>query len=384
MSTRLSVDVLRAGALTRSERDAWRAFTAASPSFRSPFFSLDFALVADEIAPEAGVAVIHRAGEIAGFLPFQKRGGIVQPLAAPLCDYHGVIAAPGERIDLAEVIRLTGAGAYRFNGLVGPHAPEGGRAFAHASLRADVSAGLEAWLDARPQTRKFFKDKERARRAAERDLGPLEFRMEDDTPGLLPFVIAHKRDQYRRTARHDVFGCGWTGELLRRLWDQRTPEFGGRISTLRAGGRLIAAEYGLRAGPVRNIWFTVYDPDLSRWGPGTLLMINMLKGAANDETLNELDFGREGDAYKRYYADPGETVFEGTVAVDAWRKVSTQAADATLAAPPFKRVAEVRERMRRRFDIITACETNSSAWLGGAADALIHAARRGPALAHNA
>jgi CelD/BcsL family acetyltransferase involved in cellulose biosynthesis len=384
MSTALSVDVLQAGALTRAEQDAWRAFTAASPSFRSPFFSLDFALAADGVVPEAAVAVVHRAGEIAGFLPFQKRGGIAQPLAAPLSDYHGVITAPGVSIDLAEVIRLTGAGAYRFNGLVGPEAPQGGRAFPHASLRADISAGLEGWLAGRPHTRKFFKDKERARRAAERDLGPLEFQLEDDTPGLLPFVIAHKRDQYRRTARHDVFGCGWTGDLLRRLWDERTPEFGARISTLRAGGRLIAAEFGLRAGPVRHIWFPVYDPDLSRWGPGTLLMIAMFKAAADDVSLSELDFGREGEAYKRYYADPGEMVYEGAVAVEAWRKVSTQAADATLAAPAFKRVAEIRERMRRRFDIITACETNSSAWLGGAADALVNAARRGPAVAQNA
>ena len=384
MSTGLSVDVLSPGALTTSERDLWRSFTAASPAYRSPFFSLDFALAADGVAPGASVAVVHQSGTVAGFLPFQRRGRAVQPLAAPLSDYHGVIARPGVQVDLAEVVRLTGADTYRFSGLVGAEPPSAGRCFAHAALRANISVGLEAWLAARPHTRKFFKDKERARRAAERDLGPLEFRLEDDAD-LLAFVIGSKRHQFRRTGRHDVFACGWTRELLRRLWDERTPGFGGRMTTLRAGGRLLAAEFGLRAGPVRHIWFPTYDSDLAKWGPGTLLMIAMLKAAAEDPTLAEIDFGREGEAYKRYYADPVEMVYEGALETGALRKLSSRAADAALAsAPALAKVAEVRERMRRRFEIITACETRPAAWLGGAADAFMNASRRGPALALNA
>ncbi len=384
MGTKLSVEVLAPGALTLSERALWRSFTAASSAYRSPFFSLDFALAADGVAPGAAVAVVERAGAVVGFLPFQRRGRAAQPLGAPLSDYHGLIAAPGADVDLREVIRLTGCDSYRFNGLVGPAPPKSGRCFAHAALKADVSAGLEAWLSARPSTRKFFKDKERARRAAERDLGALEFRMEDDAD-LLSFVIANKRDQYRRTARHDVFACGWTRDLLRRLWAERTAEFGGRLATLRAGGRLLAAELDLRAGPVRHIWFPTYDPDVARWGPGTLLMISLFKAAAEDPGLTELDFGSEGEAYKRHYADAAEPVYEGGLDLDGWRRVSCRAADAALAAAPaLTRVAEVRERMRRRFEIITACETRPAAWLGGAADAFVKAGRRGPALSSNA
>lgn len=381
MDTRLSVDVLTPRALSASERAAWRAFTAASPSLRSPYFRLDYALAADGVVPGARVAVIQRGGEVVGFLPFQKRGTTIQPLSAPLCDYHGLIAAPGEVIDLAEVLRLCGAASYRFNGLVAAQPPQGGRCFAHAALRADVSAGLDAWLSGRPASRKFFKDKERARRAAERDLGELEFRFEDDTPGLLDFIIGSKREQYRRTARHDIFACGWTEAFLRRLWDERTPEFGGRVSTLRAGGTLIAAEFGLRAGPVRHIWFPTYDSAFAHWGPGTLLMISTMKACATDPTVDEVDFGREGEGYKRYYADPVGAVYEGTLDVEAWRQVSSRAADATLAAAPgLKRLGEIRERLRRRFEIITACETDPAAWMGGAVDAFTHAARRGPAV----
>ena len=383
MNTALSVDVVSPRALSAPERDAWRAFVAASPAFRSPYFSLEFALACDGVVPGAAVAVIQRAGEIVGLLPFQKRGGTAQPLGAPLCDYHGVIAAPDEDIDLPTVVKLTGAGGFHFGGLVASEPPRGGRCFVHACMRTDVSGGLDAWLAARPTGRKFFKDKARAWRAAERDLGPLAFQMEDDDPRVIDFIIANKREQFRRTARHDIFACGWTEALLRRLWEERTPGFGCRIATLRgADGRVLAAELGLRAGPVRHIWFPTYDSEFAQWGPGTLLMIAMIKAAAADPDLHEIDFGREGDAYKRFYADPVGLVYEGGVDLDPVRQASSRAADLTLAASPaLKQLGEVRERMRRRFEIITACETTPQAWLGGAADAFLNAARRGPASA---
>lgn len=384
MNTRLSIDVLSPGALSASERAAWRAMTDMSPALRSPFFQLDFALAADGVAPGASVAVIHRGGELCGFLPFQKRAGGVQPLAAPLCDYNGLVAAPGACIDLAQVLRLIGAGAYSFGGLVADVAPEGARCEPYAAMRADVSRGLDAFLADRPSTRKFFKEKARVWRVAERELGPLEFQMDDADGGLIDFVISRKRDQYRRTARHDIFGCRWTELLLRRLWENRTDRFGAQIATLRADGRVIAAELSLRAGGVRHIWFPTYDPDFARSGPGTLLMIALTKAAAADPTLSELDYGRAGEDYKRRYADPSGTVFEGRVEAEGWRRLPSRAADATLAAAPaFQKVAEVRERLRRRLDIITACETTPAAWLGGAVDAFVTAGRRGPALAVN-
>jgi CelD/BcsL family acetyltransferase involved in cellulose biosynthesis len=201
---------------------------------------------------------------------------------------------------------------------------------------------------------------------------------------VLDFIIASKREQYRRTARHDIFACRWTARLLHRLWEERTADFGGRVTTLRADGKLIAAEYGLQAGAVRHVWFPTYDPAFSRWGPGTLLMISTARAVGADPVLAELDFGREGESYKRFYAEPDGVVYEGSLDLDPWRQVSARAADATLSAPVLRPLAEVRERMRRRFEIITACETQPQAWLGGAAAAFRDASRRGPALAHNA
>ena len=377
----LSVDVLKPGALSREERAAWRSFAAASPRFASPYFRPEYAAAADGVAPGAAVAVVHRAGRIVGFLPCQKRGSVGQALTAPVSDYHGLINAPGEAVPLDAVVRLLGVSSFRFSGLVADQLPSGGRCIAHAPAVADVSRGWSAYLADRPGAKKFFKDKERALRTAERELGRLEFRFEDAAPGALDFVVAHKRDQYRRTARHDIFACGWTKALLRRLWEERTAEFGGRLATLRADGRLIAAQYDLRAGGVRHVWFTAYDAGLAHYGPGALLMVQAMKAAAADPSLSFMDFGREGEGFKRYFATPTGAVYEGSVEAEAWRRASVKAGAALNAVSALRPLVTVGERMRRRFAIIEACETTAAGRLGGAADAFRYASRRGPALA---
>ena len=51
--------------------------------------------------------------------------------------------------------------------------------------------------------------------------------------------------------------------LLRRLFDTRSSDFGGMLSAVYAGPHLVAAHFGLRAGPVLHWWFPVYDPNFS-------------------------------------------------------------------------------------------------------------------------
>jgi len=378
MDTRLSVDVLAPGALGAPELAAWREFQDASPRFASPYFAPDYALAADGIVPGAAVAVIHRGGALEGFLPFQRRGAYIQPLAAPLTDYHGPIMRPDAETDLVAVLRGLGASAYAFSGLRADRVPNGDRAFAHSCMVADVRGGANAYLAARPRTKRFFKDKERRARALAAELGPLDFRFEDETDAF-DFVLAQKRAQYARTGRHDIFACGWTERFLRRLWETRTPVFGGRFTTLRAGGRLVSAEYGLRGGAVRHLWFPAFDPALSRFGPGTTLMNAAIRAAADDPKLDAVDFGAADSAYKAMYAEPNGVMYEGAVRADALHQASARVADLAAAGVPALRA--VRDRLRRRFAIIRACETTAAGFMGGALLAFRHAARRNEAAA---
>ena len=54
-----------------------------------------------------------------------------------------------------------------------------------------------------------------------------------DYSEVLDWIIARKREQYRRSRRHDVFACGWTAGLLHTLFENRSPDFGLRVSSLR-------------------------------------------------------------------------------------------------------------------------------------------------------
>ena len=115
----LHADVIRPDELSAAERVLWSEFAAAGPHCDSPFMSLRYVLTAGAIAPEAKIAVVRQGGETVGFLPFQRRGGMLQPLGAPLTDYHGLITRPGVTVELAHVVKAARGQSYRFSGLLG-------------------------------------------------------------------------------------------------------------------------------------------------------------------------------------------------------------------------------------------------------------------------
>ena len=91
----LKVEIVRADALDEGAWAEWRAILADTPALNSPYFRPTFTQIAGAISPEAAVAVFTRDGRTVGFFPHQRRGGSIQPLAAPMNDYHGVIARDG-------------------------------------------------------------------------------------------------------------------------------------------------------------------------------------------------------------------------------------------------------------------------------------------------
>jgi CelD/BcsL family acetyltransferase involved in cellulose biosynthesis len=114
----IQVDVVRPQELTSAEQDLWNSFIAAEPAHDSPFLSLRYTLLAGAVVPGARVAVVRRSGDTVGFLPFQRRGGLLQPLGAPLTDYHGLVAKAGEDVDIVRVVKGAGGRSYRFSGLL--------------------------------------------------------------------------------------------------------------------------------------------------------------------------------------------------------------------------------------------------------------------------
>ena len=115
---------------------------------------------------------------------------------------------------------------------------------------------------------------------------------------MLDTVIALKRRQYADTGARDYFSDLEHVRLLHRLLETRGSDFGGMLSAIYAGSHLLAAHFGLRAGPVLHWWFPVYDPAFARLSPGWLLL-NAVIDAAPDLGVERIDLGRGMDDYKR-------------------------------------------------------------------------------------
>ncbi|WP_309645138.1 GNAT family N-acetyltransferase [Phenylobacterium sp.] len=376
MSTDILVETGRASALSAEARDLWRGFRDADPALSSPYFDLRYTLAAGGHAPGVEVATISRRAEIIGFLPFQRRGALIQPIAAPLTDYHGVVAAPGADIDLKTVVAALGARRFSFSGLVGAP-PVQSDTTALSAMVADLSQGVDAYLARRPSA--VLKDKRRRARRLAEDHGALEFSLTADVDEALALVFRLKRRQMRRTGQHDVLAGPWTRGFLRRLAASSDPDFGLRLATLRAGGTIVAAEVGLRSGDVYHLWLPVYEPAYARYSPGALMTLETVRAAAA-QGVRLVDFGPARETYKGDFADPGQPVHEGDLTVGGFVESARNTTRRALAGAPtiLEALDAASRRLDRRWDRITACEPRIEGRMGAASLSLADIARRRP------
>lgn len=365
MSGALTVDNRDVAGLTAEERAQWSAWAADDPDLASPYFRVEFAEITARVSPDCAVAVFRRDGDVVGYFPYQKRGGAIQPIGAPMNDYHGVIAPRGAAPTLAEVARLLDGRRFSVNGWVGPST--GG--IRSESFRTTIpdDGGYDAWYAARRQAfGKYFKDKERARRSMAVEFGSVDVQIGLRDPALLDELIALKREQYRRTGRHDVFACGWTGDLLHALMAQEQADFGASMAVLRAGGQIAAMEYSLHAGRRFHFWFPAYVPSLARCSPGILLSMETIRLGA-EQGYRDFDYGFGGEAYKRYFCDTVQPVTEAAFLGPGLPSAIGVATDALLSMAGADRAEEIRNSLRRRWNVIEACEVTGVDRFKGAA-----------------
>ncbi|WP_288759256.1 GNAT family N-acetyltransferase [uncultured Brevundimonas sp.] len=370
MAETLQVEIVKAEALDAADIALWRAWSTSNPALRSPYFRWDYAEIASRVCPGAAVAVFRRGMKTAGFFPHQRRGGSVQPLGAPMNDYHGVIAPIGEEIGLEDVARLLKARRLNVPGWIGAAQAGEARTTVQAALPEE---GFDAWYAERRTTfGKFFKDKERARRSLEAELGPITVAHGLRDPALLDHLIDLKAAQYRRSGLHDIFACGWTRDLLHALMAEARPDFGASLATMHGGDKLTAIEFSLHAGRHYHFWFPAYEPSLARCSPGILLSMDTMR-LAGAEGFRTFDFGFEGEHYKKYFVNQTQTVREAVVMRPGLGRVATDALVGALDRTGVRGEA-IRASLRRRWATIEACEATPAGRLRGAAVAARSAA----------
>ena len=254
----LSVFIRKPSELTDVEREAWNAFLDADIRLASPYFALAFAECCEEVRADTRILVIRRSGQLIGFLPFHTgRFGVARPLAGPLGDVHGFIAARGEEIDLQAVVEAAGIGVFKYHSALASQTGFAKPAeMIDGSWVVDTSNGYDAWLERRREVnKKYVRNLRTRRRRLEEAEGGFEFRMDDRTDENLAQMIRWKRQQYASTGLFDTFSVDWTGRLLAAVMRRRSDRFSGVCSTLSIGGRVAAVHVGMASDRMCHYWF---------------------------------------------------------------------------------------------------------------------------------
>ncbi|MEZ5947341.1 MAG: GNAT family N-acetyltransferase [Hyphomonas sp.] len=348
----------------------WRRDKARNDPMFAPVLARELARVRDDTC----IILAERAGEIRAFWSLHRRpGGWAQPISGPFSDWHGAVRSPDEKICQMELLKHAGIGGMTAHALFPDacHPVREGLERTGAWV-TDLSAGIEAFET--EQKRLFPKHVKRMaskRAKLEKATGEIEFRFDDPDPAAFDWLIGRKQQQYRATGLHNVLGSDWASKYIRRLRGLEHDRFRCHLSTLRAGGRVIAAEFNMASDTVLHGWLTAYDVEFSGASPGLLLLQDVLR-AMPSRGLVRYDCGPGSGHYKHYFSNLSLPLDRGVL------RTGPRAPAMALAGTGWRHlegtmpggIGEVMARSRRRFDQILLSETRLAGRIGGVLDAL--------------
>ncbi|HUC58705.1 MAG TPA: GNAT family N-acetyltransferase [Streptosporangiaceae bacterium] len=316
----MRVSVVRPAELGVSEVSAWHAMQDKTGELRNPFLSPEFAVAVGQARAEHGlddvrVALLSDGSGLAGFFPFQRgRLGAGQPVGAGLSDCQGLVYAPGATWDASELLKSCGISVWHFDHLVSGQEPFSRYQVATApSPVIDLKDGYAAYEDKVLSAKTHFrKELSRKSRKLDREVGQVKFVLDSPDPADLRALINWKSGQYQRTGRADTFDEPWVITAVERLLACRENGFRALLSMLYAGARPVASIIGLENAGVIAGWFTSYDPELSRYSPGLVHLLAMVKDVA-DLGISQIDLGKGDKYYKEALKSRDVTVGEGMV-----------------------------------------------------------------------
>lgn len=356
------VETLHPSLLSAEDVALWRSLAAAQAEFANPLLGPDFTQAVGKVREDARVAVVRRAGQTLGFLPYHRRpGGLARPIGSPLSDYHGLVSRPEAGLDLAQVLRAADVSVFRYTGLIDPHgvfpaAPETDRTAYVIDLTGTTA---EAYLEAiRAESPKKIKNYRRLDNKLDREVGPVRLVAGDVSREAFNQLIDWKREQLARTGGHDFLRADWTRELMADLFTARDGDFRGLMINLYAGDMLVGGHFGVRLGAVYHPWIASTNPEHAAWSPGQIFFLRAI-AAMPELGLTRYDLGPGHDHYKRSYGLNTVTIGEGAVTASSigGRVASSMESVWNLAGAHG---AGPVGQLRRRMDAIASSELTMS------------------------
>ncbi len=315
----LKADIVSPSELSEDDIAAWNGFTSEFPDLSVAFLSYPYALAAEKSFPNVRVCRVQHNDRPVIFFAFQFRSlahrwfGIGERLAGDLSDYFGIVGERTARIDPRTLLRLSGLRALLFTHLDESQSDFGlsGEAPEPGHLIDFPNGGAAFWQERRLLDKKFVADTERRERNLVRDFGPARFDFQSaDTDTDLEKLIVAKREQYARTKTGDALRGRSTNAFLLSLSKTDHPLCSGILSTLYAGDTWVASHFGLRCNRTLHYWFPVYNPQLGSYGPGRLLLRQILN-SGNEYGISRIDRGAGDTVAKRDFSTSQHHFLQG-------------------------------------------------------------------------
>jgi CelD/BcsL family acetyltransferase involved in cellulose biosynthesis len=344
----LRVSALRVGELDEPLLARWEGLRRACPWAASPFFSPQYARAVAAARPRSRVAIVEDAGAAVAFFPFEPRGRRALPIGPGVTDHQGAVSEPDAPWSVPGLLRGLGLTAYAFD-----HVPTADPRFApYARRRAaspvlDLAGGFDAYVEScrgteRDGPSEALRKRRRLGRAAE-----VRFEPDDASPDALESLLGWKTEQHGRTGSLPVFEIPWVRGLLERLRTTRGPDVSGMLSSLYADDELIAANFGLRSGPLLHSWVFGFDPAWRKHSPGSVLVIALAESLPG-LGIHVYDFGKGSEPYKQRFATTSVELGEGSVTLGAVPRarewLETKAVHAAFRTPLGGAVGRLRQR----------------------------------------
>ncbi|MCA9041910.1 MAG: GNAT family N-acetyltransferase [Planctomycetaceae bacterium] len=318
----MQVELLAGQALSAAHLRVWSDIVDNNPELDSPFFRPEFTQLMSQLRNRVEVAIIRNAYQIVGFFPFRRVSPVVgQSVGGRLSGAEGIICREGIEVSLEELLDRIQLSSWDFEQVPANQSQFAPYAFSETmSHYIDLSEGYETYCDRKKDSgsKRIIKLNSLARKL-EREQGPVEFQFHDDRLETLDKLIELKSQQFHDTHHTDVFNFDWTRNLLLDLQETDHPKLRGRLSTLSVGGQPIAISYALQSQHVLHGWFTTFDPNYSRYSPGSILILKIAE-AAGEAGITRFDLG------------PGEQLFKQTL-----KSGSTFVCGGSLSNDPMRR-----------------------------------------------
>jgi CelD/BcsL family acetyltransferase involved in cellulose biosynthesis len=355
----MQIDIVAPSDLRPEDIAAWRALQAADPAVVSPYLSPDWVMACAAVdGPDkrgARVVILRQDGLAVGFLPVRVGRATALPVGAPLCDYQGLVARPGLKVDPRAIVRALGVSRLDFTHLLADQLPFEpfiqGRSISQV---IDMAQGYDAYAaERRAGGHGILKDVGQKVRKLARENASVEFVPLSSSREHFEQLIELKREKFRATRQTDIFDAVWPLDLVRSLFERRDPAFGGALFTLLINGEAAAMHFALRNQGVLHAWFIGHEPAFERYSPGVVLIDHILRWGS-EHGIGELDLGPGDYQFKMRLANRTRTLahgFVGRPSTATLVRTAQYGVRHAAEALPLGRASELPGKAMRRLDL---------------------------------